>query len=153
MRHLLLIGVVAWLGVMLAAAQDDPTAVSDREAITQTMLDYLEGWYDGNAERMARALHPALVKRGLIRFKQTGRMVLNPINAEMMIELSRAGLGKLPPEERKISLSLLDITGDIASVKATSAKFIDYVHLARQEGRWRIVNVLWVPNDAPPPKQ
>ncbi len=33
---------------------------SDREAITATALDYAEGWYEGNAERMERALHPDL---------------------------------------------------------------------------------------------
>ena len=34
-----------------------------REAITKVALDYGEGWYEGDADRMARALHPELAKR------------------------------------------------------------------------------------------
>jgi hypothetical protein len=37
----------------MARAQSAP----DSTAIRATALDYAEGWYEGNAERMARALH------------------------------------------------------------------------------------------------
>ncbi len=43
--------------VLLPAAQ---TQADDNAAIKQTALDYIEGWYEGNAERMQRALHPDL---------------------------------------------------------------------------------------------
>ena len=33
-------------------------------AIGRTVRDYYEGWFDGDAARMQRALHPELVKRG-----------------------------------------------------------------------------------------
>src|SRR6516225_3501981 len=36
---------------------------SDNAAITKTALDYIEGWYTGDAVRMERALHPELAKR------------------------------------------------------------------------------------------
>src|SRR4051812_14973787 len=39
-----------------------PTA-ADSAAIKATALDYIEGWYTGDAERMERALHPELAKR------------------------------------------------------------------------------------------
>ncbi len=32
-------------------------------AIVQAALDYFEGWFDGDATRMERALHPDLAKR------------------------------------------------------------------------------------------
>ena len=32
-------------------------------AIRATALDYIEGWYAGDAARMERALHPELAKR------------------------------------------------------------------------------------------
>ena len=37
----------------------------DNEAIIATVMDYFEGWFDGNPERMERALHPNLDKRGV----------------------------------------------------------------------------------------
>jgi hypothetical protein len=36
---------------------------TEREAITRAALDYFEGWFDGDVERIDRALHPDLVKR------------------------------------------------------------------------------------------
>src|SRR6185436_15891545 len=42
-----------------APAPADP----DAPAIRQAALDYIEGWWEGNPERMARAVHPELVKR------------------------------------------------------------------------------------------
>ena len=38
-------------------------AATDRELINQAICDYFEGWFDGDAARMDRALHPDLVKR------------------------------------------------------------------------------------------
>jgi len=36
---------------------------ADEEAILATVSDYIEGWLDGDASRMERALHPELMKR------------------------------------------------------------------------------------------
>ena len=36
---------------------------TDAEAITDTILDYFEGWFHGDTARMDRALHPELAKR------------------------------------------------------------------------------------------
>ena len=38
-------------------------AATDEDLITTTVLDYFEGWFEGDAARMDRALHPDLVKR------------------------------------------------------------------------------------------
>jgi hypothetical protein len=42
-------------------------------------------------------------------------------------------------------VNILDITGNVASVKAWNTKygFMDYCHLARFGDKWKIVNVLW----------
>src|SRR5205807_5731149 len=42
-----------------SAAKD----VEAARAIERTLLDYFEGWFDGDAARMKRALHPELAKR------------------------------------------------------------------------------------------
>ena len=52
--------------VALAVAAATPTSAqsaADSSAIKQAALDYIEGWYEGNAERMERALHPEFAKR------------------------------------------------------------------------------------------
>ena len=38
-------------------------SAADTAAIRAAALDYIEGWYAGNAGRMERAVHPDLAKR------------------------------------------------------------------------------------------
>jgi hypothetical protein len=33
------------------------------DAVRSVVMDYVEGWFEGDADRMERALHPELVKR------------------------------------------------------------------------------------------
>ena len=42
------------------AGAEDPAV---DPGIEQACLDYVEGWYTGDVERMKRALHPDLAKR------------------------------------------------------------------------------------------
>ena len=41
------------------------SSADDRAAVVRTALDYFEGWFDGDAARIERALHPELAKRSL----------------------------------------------------------------------------------------
>ena len=36
--------------------------MTDRDAIVRVALDYFEGWFAGDADRMRRTLHPDLAK-------------------------------------------------------------------------------------------
>ena len=55
--------VVCMLICCLAAAAPVLAGDADKEGITAAMLDYAEGWYEGDAARMERCLHPDLAKR------------------------------------------------------------------------------------------
>jgi hypothetical protein len=57
---------------------------------------------------------------------------------------ARRGWGKeTPTERRQKDVTILDIFGNAASVKAVMADWIDYLQVAKVDGRWVIVNVLW----------
>jgi len=45
--------------------RDGRPSAGDEAAIVGTVLDYFEGWFQGDAIRMERALHPELAKRCL----------------------------------------------------------------------------------------
>ncbi|MBA3346177.1 MAG: nuclear transport factor 2 family protein [Gemmatimonadales bacterium] len=131
--------------VLLAAA---PAAQSqtaaDSSAIRAAALDYVEGWYEGNPERMNRALHPELVKRIVVTDTATGRSVLENMGASSLVNGTRHGFGKKTPKEKQQKdVRILDIFGGAASVKAVMADWTDYMQLAKVDGRWVIVNVLW----------
>jgi hypothetical protein len=144
---------LALLGLLVlapgrAAAQ---TAAADSEAIRQAALDYIEGYYQGDAARMERALHPELAKR-IVRSDSTGATWLSTMGASQLIAGTRAGHGReIPPAQQKTDVTILDVYHDVASARIDAGAWIDYLHLARVEGRWVIVNVLWAlpPAEAP----
>lgn len=117
---------------------------ADSAAIRATALDYVEGWYEGNAERMARALHPELVKRIVVQDTATGKTRVEGMGASVLVNSTRHGYGKETPKERRQKdVRILDIFGNAASAKAVMADWVDYMQLAKVDGRWVIVNVLW----------
>jgi hypothetical protein len=117
---------------------------ADSASIRATALDYVEGWYQGNPERMGRAVHPELVKRIVASDTTTKRSVLENMGASALVNGTRRGWGRETPKDRQQKdVTILDIFGNAASVKAVMADWIDYLHLAKVDGRWVIVNVLW----------
>ncbi len=131
--------------VLLAAATSlSAQSATDSAAIRATALDYVEGWYTGDAARMERALHPELAKRVVNTNPQNGRNSLGQQSAMTLVVGTRNGGGKTtPPEQMQKDVKILDIFQNAASVRATMSGWIDYMHIAKWNGRWVIVNVLW----------
>ena len=144
MRILSCVVCVVALAAFVVGAQGPGPTDQDKSAVRQAAYDYAEGYYEGAAERMRQAVHPAIVKRE-VTFIPGGGSILSPINAETLVEVTRLGRGRLPAEKRNISFSLLDIRDNVASAKIFTARFHDYLHLMKQDGRWRIATVLWQP--------
>jgi hypothetical protein len=125
-------------------------SASDSSAIRQTALDYIEGYYDGDGARMERALHPELAKR-IVRTNEQGRSQLGQMSAMTLVVGTRAGGGKdTPVAERRKDVTIFDIYRNAASAKVDASGWVDYLHLAKWNGRWVIVNVLW---ELHPPKR
>ena len=131
--------VATFLLTVPAGAQ----TAADSAGIRQAALDYIEGWYEGNGERMERALHPDLAKR-IINANPQGRSVLGHQSAMTLVQNTKRGGGKdTPAAQRRTDVRILDIFGNVASVRVDADRWIDYLHIARWNGRWVIINVLW----------
>ena len=63
MKKSVILCVAVIMVVMLKPALGQ--APDEKAAIRQAALDYIEGWYEGDAARMDRALHAELVKRAI----------------------------------------------------------------------------------------
>lgn len=128
----------------LVAGSVRAQSAADSAAIRAAALDYAEGWYEGNAERMARALHPELVKRIVVRDTTTGKSMVQGMGASVLVNSTRHGYGKETPRQRQQKdVTILDIFGNAACAKAVMADWVDYMQLGKVDGRWLIVNVLW----------
>jgi hypothetical protein len=109
---------------------------TETDAITQTVLDYFQGWFDGDAERMARALHRDLAKR------RAGEE-LGITTKERMVELTAQGEGRADAADGRIDVVVEDVYKDMASATVHTATYHEYVHLVRTAEGWRIANALW----------
>lgn len=114
--------------------------VSDRDAIERVVADYYEAWFAGDSERMRGSLHPNLAKRAI---EQAGdaSLALDVTSAEDMVAATAAGKGMRYPGGH--DAQVLDVDGDLATVKVVSTPYVEYLHLGRFGKRWLIVNVLW----------
>jgi hypothetical protein len=142
MKSLLVISLLMFCA--LEARAQTSASAADQAAIKQTALDYIEGWYEGNAERMEHALHPDLAKRIVRTDAKSGRSRLEQMSAMGLVLGVRAGYGKnTPKEKQQKDVTILDVYENAASVKVIASDWIDYLHIAKFNGRWVIVNVLW----------
>ena len=122
-----------------AEAQTREDSLANRAAAE----DYVVGWYDGDAARMERSIHPELAKRNITTM-DNGRSRFSNMSAMAMVQATRTRTGNpQPANQRLLEISILAIHGTIASVKAVSWDFVDLVHMAKSDGRWVIVNDLW----------
>jgi hypothetical protein len=125
----------------MSAVDERATVPTELEAaIVDAVLDYFEGWYDGDVERMTRALHEDLAKRSLA---DDGRAV-ETISAREMIDATAEGRGKRDdPAERRLNVRVDDVYDTIANATVMSVPYAEYVQLVRTDQGWKIVNALW----------
>ena len=137
-KIVLILFCILGLATLSFAQTDD-----DKAAIKATTMDYMEGWYEGNAERMERALYPELAKR-MFSKDDKGRSVFNHMGAMRLVQGTRKGFGKeTPKDKQRKDVTILDVFENVASVRADMTEWIDYMHIAKVDGKWVIVNVLW----------
>lgn len=113
--------------------------MNTEELIKKTALNYIEGWYEGNQERMQEALHPKLVKRRFVSKDEIWQ-----VDTPTMLEITAKGNGKIPePEKGRKEVNILDVKTNIASVMVVSNKFTDYLLMIKENNQWKIVDALW----------
>jgi hypothetical protein len=124
-----------------ALANPPAAPAADAEAIKLTALDYIEGWYDGDAARMEKALHPELAKR-IVWTDASGQNTLGQMSAMTLVQRTREGTGKSDTTRQK-DVTILDVFENTAMVKVVATDWVDYLQEAKWNGHWKIVNVLW----------
>jgi hypothetical protein len=125
-----------------ARVPDEESKIAERDAILRAALDYFEGWFEGDAARMRRAVHPDLAKRSPDDAPAPGE--LEKLTAQEMIERTAEGIGKtrdLP--DRRLEVEVDHLHREIANVTVRSNVYVEYLHLVRTREGWKIVNALW----------
>src|SRR5690348_1413805 len=82
------------------AAGEHVATAADSNGIRETAMNYIQGWYEGNAERMQSALHPELAKRIIRSDPKTGRSMIQTMGALTLINSTKMGGGTNTPAAR-----------------------------------------------------
>lgn len=139
MRILLIAAL--FLGSTIAAAE----TAEDRSGVERAVLDYVEGIYEVKPELIERSVHPELKKFGFARRSATDDWRVIPMTYDRLVELAGEYYkeqGGAPADAPK-KVEILDVLDKTASAKLTASWGVDYFHLAKYDGKWKIVHVLW----------
>jgi hypothetical protein len=137
------------MAVALAASAMTPlvgsaqTAV-DRAGVERAALDYLEGFYEGSTEKIRRGVHPDVLKFGFSK-DASGEYERSPMSFDEMLEFAThvKESGRHPDASAPKEVELLDVLDQTASAKVHAWWGSDYLLMAKYEGEWKIVQVLW----------
>jgi len=119
-------------------------STEEKEAVRQAVLDYVEGVYNVDPSRIERSVHPDLNKIGFFRQKDkegyaSGKMTFAGL---VQVATNWNKEGKVPANAPK-EITIFDIQDQAASAKLVAQWGTDYFHLAKYDGKWKIINVLW----------
>lgn len=142
------IGLAVAFALLVPAAGAAAQTPADSAAIRAAATDYIQGWYDNDAPRMERSLHSGLAKRIVVRDPATRRSQVENLTAAELVRATGAGQ-KAPANMRRQDITILDIFQNMAMVKLVASGWVDYMHMGKIDGQWKIVNVMWDEERAP----
>jgi hypothetical protein len=142
MRTIVMATVVA-LAAITGQAQSGSAA--EKEAVRAAALDYIDGIYQAKPELIARSVHTDLAKRGYFRKKGETTFSNEPMTYQQLFDLAGRWNkdGKRPIATYPREAVVYEVLDQTASAKVTAMWGIDYMHLAKYDGKWKIVNILW----------
>ena len=114
-------------------------AQTEEELIAATLMDYIEGTANGQAERIAKAFHPDLnlyaIKDGAL-LKRSGKKYISYFTD-----------GK--KRDRIGTILMIDYENDAAMAKVeignskNTTPYIDYFMLLKVEGKWTVIHKMY----------
>src|SRR5687768_4829580 len=127
---------------VLAAAAQNPAA--DREAVRRTALDYVEGFYEGDSTKHIRSIRPEVYKYGFARQPDSTYRGMQMQWAGFHAFTNRVRTNKtvLPPSAPK-QIDIFEVLDQTANVKVTAWWGVDYLLMAKFDGKWMVTHVLW----------
>lgn len=119
---------------------------SEYTAVESAILDYVNALYEVDSTKMMRSVSLSLRKIGYWKNPDTGEYHDNlNMTYEQLVSLSARWNkdGTSANEESVKEIDIYDINDRTATAKLTAVWGIDYMHLAKIDDKWLIMNVIW----------
>ena len=142
-----LLGLAALATTPLRAQGTSSTPVSsaEREAVRRAVLDYVEGFYEGDSLKLARAVRPEIFKYGFWKARDSTRYAGEQMKYPEFFDYARRvkqNNRQAPPTAPKV-VDLYDVQDQTAAAKLTASWGTDYLLLGKYDGKWMISSVMW----------
>jgi hypothetical protein len=130
-----------WSGT--ASGQSSPA--DQREQVRRAVLDYVEGFYEGDTTKLVRSIRPEVFKYGFWIPRDSARYHGERMPwSEFLAYANRVKANnRQAPATAPKQVEIYDVLDQTASAKLTASWGIDYLLLAKYDGRWMITHVLW----------
>ena len=131
--------------ILLLPADAESQSDADRKGVEEAVLDYVEGVYLVQPERIERSVHKDLRKLGYGRRDSSSEYRVLPMSYQELYDLAARwnADGRVDPETAPKEIVIFDVLNQTATAKLTAAWGVDYFQLGKYDGKWMIVNVLW----------
>ena len=128
---------------ILLASMTVTAQSNDKSQIERTILNYVEAFYEADTAKGYEAIAKDLAKRGYYTTKE-GTMREAKMNFDQFMSLAKRwkNTQNITAESPK-KITVFEVLDKIASAKVEAQWGIDYFHLAKLDGKWTIINVLW----------
>jgi hypothetical protein len=116
------------------------------KAIHTVMLSYVEALYEADTVKIIKSVHPALRKIGYWFNAGDKKYRDNlPMTFTQLKNLSASwNLDGNNANEKSIKEAVIyEINDRTASGKVEAVWGVDYMHLAKLDGEWKIMNIIW----------
>jgi hypothetical protein len=118
---------------------------TDKDLVYAAIEDYVDGLYLVQPDRIKKSVHPELMKKGFWKGKDKTDYAYDGIMTyTQLVDLAGKwnAKGWLPKDAVK-KIEIFDVQDQTASGKLTAHWGTDYFQLAKFDGKWMIVNILW----------
>lgn len=128
-----------------------PHAAAERDAVRRAALDYLEGFYEGDSTKIVRSVRPDVRKAGYYKGRDATAYTAEEMPFADFLSYVRnfRSNNRTTPATAPREVTVGEVNDQTATAKVVAWWGIDYLHLAKYDGKWMIVNVLW---QSPPPQ-
>ena len=143
---LLLLAGPAWAQARAEAAVTIKAAsATEHDAVRAAVLDYVEGIYLVEPARIERSVHPSLAKVGYWWSDDDGMYKEGRMTYDELVALAGRWnkRGRVDAATAPKVVEILDVMDMTATAKLTASWGVDHMQLAKIDGRWMIMNVLW----------
>ena len=137
MKRLIVFAALA-LTPAIAAAQNG----GDRQAVQQAAANYVTAVYESKPELIEQSVHPKLVKYGFMR-QQDGTYKQNQMTYDQLLDVARSWNKDKKRDTSINKVEVLDVLDQTATAKITAQWGVDYMQLAKFDGTWKIINIIW----------